>query len=102
TFDLQTVFDTLVESAARLCEADTVVLGRPKGATYDFEATYGVSREFSEFIASHAAEIGRGTVMGRALLDRKIVHVPDVLADPEYTYRTGQKIAAIAQFSAFP
>src|SRR5262249_38669348 len=82
----------LVQSAARLCEADAVVIGRPKGGTYYFEASYGVSREFAEFIEHHPAGIDRGTVSGRVLLDRKIVHVPDVLADPEYTYGTGQKI----------
>jgi hypothetical protein len=61
TFDLQTVLDTLVESAARLCEADTVVIGRPKGATYYFEATYGYTPEYAEFFASHPAEIDRGS-----------------------------------------
>ena len=92
TFDLQAVLDTLVASAARLCEADAVVLGRPKGRTYDFEASYGVSREFADFIASHPAEIGRGTVAGRALLEHEIFHIHDVLADPEYTYSERQKI----------
>jgi signal transduction histidine kinase len=89
-FDLHTVLDTLVESAARLCEADGVVLGRPKGATYHFEASYGVSREFAEFVASHPAGIDRGTVSGRVLLERKIVHVSDILADSEYTYEGGK------------
>jgi two-component system NtrC family sensor kinase len=91
TFDLQTVLNTLVESAARLCEADSVILGRPKGATYNFEATYGISDELAEFVASHPAGIDRGTVSGRVLLERKVVHVHDILADPEYTYG-GQKI----------
>src|SRR5262245_32889981 len=85
-FDLQTVLNTLVESAARLCEADTVVIGRPKGETYHFEASYGFSPEYAEYAASHPAGIDRTTVSGRVLLERKIVHVHDALADPEYTY----------------
>ena len=86
TFDLQAVLDTLVQSAARLCEADTVVIGRPKGESYHWEASYGFSREYAEYTASHPAAIDRGTVSGRVLLERKIVHVVDVLADAEYTF----------------
>src|SRR5262249_7260558 len=79
TFDLRAVLDTLVESAARLCESDIVVLGRPKGTTYNFEASYGVSREHAEFVASHPAGIDRGTVSGRVLLEGKTVHIADIL-----------------------
>src|SRR5262249_47561464 len=59
--------------------------------TYHFEASYGFSREYAEYFTSHPAGIDRTTVSGRVLLERKIVHVPDALADPEYTYLgTGQ------------
>src|SRR5262249_36924053 len=84
------------------CEADTVVIGRPKGETYYFEASYGFSREYAEFAASHPAGIDRGTVSGRVLLERKIVHVPDVLADSEYTYGAGQKIGSFRTLLGVP
>jgi PAS domain S-box-containing protein len=91
TFDLNTVLNTLVESAARLCEADIVIIGRPRGTTYYLEANYGVTPQFAEYVTTNPAEIDRGTVSGRVLLEGKVVHVPDVLADREYTYDTGQR-----------
>src|SRR5262249_60744585 len=53
---------------------------------------YGVSRAFAEFAARHPFGLDTGTVSGRVLLERQIVHVLDVLADPEYTLAAGQKI----------
>jgi GAF domain-containing protein len=102
TFDLKAVLNTLVESAARLCEADMVMIGRPKGETYYFEASYGYSPEYAEFTAGHPAGIDRGTVSGRVLLERTIVHVPDVLADPEYTYGAGQMIGGYRTLLGVP
>jgi len=86
TFDLKTVLNTLVESAARLCEADQAVIGRPKGETFYFEASYGLSPEFAKFVADHPVRIEGSSVSGRVVVERRIVHVPDILADSEYTY----------------
>jgi hypothetical protein len=87
TFDLQAVLDTLVQSAAHLCEADTVLIGRPRGESFQFEASYGYPREYADLVAQPVG-IDRRTCAGRALLERKIVHVLDALADPEYTFPT--------------
>jgi GAF domain-containing protein len=92
TFNLKSVLQTLVESAAGLCEADTVSMGRPKGGIYDFEASYGFTPESAEFLVNHPTPIDRSTISGRVLLERKIVQVSDVLADPEYTYWRGQNL----------
>src|SRR5450759_4046777 len=85
TFDLQTVLDTLLESAARLCEADKGFLFQSDEALYSIAANYGHSREFEEYAKEHPIAPGRGTLAGRAALEGRTVHIPDVLADPEYT-----------------
>jgi GAF domain-containing protein len=85
TFDLQTVLDTLTESAAHLCEADMAAITRQKGTAHYWATSYGFPPERSEYLRSVRLEPGRGSVVGRTLLEGKTVHVPDVLADPEYT-----------------
>jgi signal transduction histidine kinase len=85
TFDLQTVLNTLVESAARLCEADIVATHRLEGSLYRHAASYGLSPELHDLAKSIRFEPGRGTVAGRTALEGKVVHIPDVQADSEYT-----------------
>jgi two-component system NtrC family sensor kinase len=91
TFDLRSVLQTLVESAARLCDADKAVITREKnGAFYRAEA-YGFSRDFMDYVKETPIEPERGSVSGRALLEGRVVHIADVKADPEYTFE-GQRL----------
>jgi signal transduction histidine kinase len=92
TFDLKAVLNTLVESVARLCEADAAAIARQKGINYHLVATHGFPSGFNEYIETLPMEPGgRGSVTGRVLLEGKRVHIIDVLADPEYTLAEAQK-----------
>ena len=84
TFDLKTVLQTLVESVARLCEADMAAIRRPKGSAFLHVASHGAPSEYNEYMQGQPIEAGRGTVAGRVLLDGKPIHIADVQADPEY------------------
>jgi GAF domain-containing protein len=102
TFDLKAVLNTLVESAARLCEADMAAIPRLIGSDLHHFASYGYTPDFQEFLERHPIVPGRGTASGRAALEGRTVHIPDVLADPEYTLTEGQKIAGYRTLLAVP
>jgi GAF domain-containing protein len=92
TFDLQTVLQTLIESAAKLCDADNGGITRQKGGVFYATETYGFSKEFTDYIRTVPVVPERGSGMGRALLEGKVVHIPDVQNDLEYTWAEAQRL----------
>jgi len=84
TFDLQAVLNTLVESVARLCDAQIVNIWRPKGAVYRLGAAYQATPENKVYLENLSIEPGRGSCVGRTLLEGNIVHIHDIQEDPEY------------------
>jgi GAF domain-containing protein len=92
-FNLQTVLDTLVESATRLCEAQDAIIFLPSGEAYRAQALHGYSTEYHKFIVSNPIAIDRGSVVGRTAIDKQVVHISDVLADPNYTRHDAQRMA---------
>ena len=94
--DVQPVFDSIAASAKRLCEAEFCFVFRLDGQVLHFAAQHGLSPEGNA--AMHTiwpAEVSRGSAAGRSILDRAIVHIPDVRTDPEY--RQGS-VAEVANF----
>ena len=92
TFDLQTVLQTLVESAARLCDADKTIITRRKNGVFYRAEAYGFSPEFMDYVRNIPIQPERGSGFGRALLEGHAVHIPDVKTDPEYTLVEGQRL----------
>ena len=102
TFDLQLVLDTLVESAARLCEAEMAAIVRPRGDAFYQAANFGFSPQFLEVVREYPIRAGRGTVAGRSLLEGKPVHIHDATTDPEYTFSEAQRIAGFRTMLGVP
>jgi GAF domain-containing protein len=102
TFDLGAVLQTLVESASTLCDADRTVITRQKDGVFYRAETHGFSKEFKDHVSGVPITVDRGSAFGRALLERRAVHIPDVKADPEYAMHEMQKAGDYRTVLAVP
>jgi two-component system, NtrC family, sensor kinase len=84
TFDLQPILDTLVETAARLCDASQSAMAICSGDLYRFGATFSLNREWDQMLPTMTFAPGRGSLAGRVALERQPVHIADLAADPEF------------------
>jgi signal transduction histidine kinase len=91
TFELQPVLEILAENAARLCDADWGIIYRIDGDILHVAAFYLASPEFREFWHESELTPGRGSCAGRAALERRTVHIPDALTEPDYELTEAQK-----------
>ena len=92
TFDLPAVLQTLVESAARFCNADKANIIRERDGGFYTAEGYGYSYEFMDYIQNVQINAERGSASGRALVEGRLVHIADVKADPEYTLVEAQRL----------
>src|SRR5215470_4197642 len=101
TFNLQEVLNSLIESAVKLTGAEQGLIIRQDGEVYRAAAIYGVSPEFIEVAKQNPIPQGRQSATGRAVLERRIVHIHDVSDDPEYTW-VGGETAGVRTILAVP
>src|SRR5262249_7732288 len=91
-FDLQSVLDTLTQSSAQLCEAEMAGILRPRGEAHYWVTAFNFPSAFLEFMKTRPIFRDRSSFAGRALLEGHVVHSPDVLADPDFTYGDARKL----------
>src|SRR6516165_2723399 len=101
-FDLETVLNALVETAAKLCEADQGTIARQHGDAFVRVASWGFSLEFNEMVRKVPVKEERSSASGRALLERRTIHIADIDRDSEYTFADAKKLGGFKTIVAVP
>ena len=91
-FDLQAVLDALLASACRLCKAEFGTIRYQRNGEYRLAATFGCEPEWIEHFAKYSTTPDRSSVFGRTIVEGRAVHIPDVLADPDFKRPEAQKL----------
>jgi two-component system, NtrC family, sensor kinase len=96
------VLQTLIESAAKFCDADKVTVIREKDGAFYRAESYGYSRKYLDYVKDLPIAVERGSAAGRALLEGRMIHIADVKADPNYTLIDVQKLGDYRTILAVP
>ena len=102
TFELQTVLDAVVKSATRLCEADAALIFRRENGHYRLATQHGFNKKQDAFLRSQRLSPGRATLVGRTALERRIIHIPDIAADPDYDWPEANKVGGFRAILGVP
>jgi GAF domain-containing protein len=101
-FDLMVVLDTLLKSAAHLCDADQGTITQRKGNSFYRTVSYGFPSEFLQYVKDQPVELARNTGTGRALVEGRVIHIPDVNADREFDWPEAQKLGGFRTMLGVP
>src|SRR5262249_38173974 len=91
-FDLTPVLDALLSSACRLCQADIGTIRYREGGEFRLAATFGFKSEWIDLFRTYSRKPDRSSVFGRTIIEGHVVHIPDLLADPDYDRPEAQKL----------
>src|SRR5207248_4325403 len=101
-FDLEPVLQTVVSTAIRLCRADQAVIYRNVDGEYRWAAGHSLAPEYERIERNVRIRPGTGTLVGRAALEVRTVHILDALTDPLYEAKDDAHIGGVHTMIGVP